>query len=240
MSDLMRTGSALPDTTKNFDPSLRPTQDTYDALQKAYDEANYALFEDQLPNCLITLQRRARTMGYFSPKRFARGDGRHTHEMALNPAYFHECELIDTLSVLAHEMVHVWQEHFGKPGRGRYHNREFAEKSKSLGLYPSDTGEAGGKETGDRMSHYIIEGGVFERFAQSLITSGFVIEWTETPAEQPKSVIDGEDEQKPNKAGKRVKYTCLSCGQNAWAKHEAALVCGNEMGPMVPAAGLAS
>lgn len=220
------------------DPSLRPTQDTYDAFQKAYDEANYVLFDAQLSNCLITLQRRARSMGYFSPNRFGSADGRYTHEMALNPAYFRDCELIDTLSVLVHEMIHVWQEHFGKPGRAGYHNREFADKSKSLGLMPSSTGEAGGKETGDKMNHYISEDGPFERFAHELIERGFEITWSETPTRPHGVSIDGtigEIEAKPDKGGKRVKYTCGDCGQNAWAKHDAALVCGNDMTPMIPA-----
>lgn len=167
MNSLIKAQPPMRAATDGFGPSLRPTQDTYDGFQKAYDEANYVLFGGQLPNCLITLQRRARTMGYFSPSRFTRGDGHKTDEMALNPAYFRDCELIDTLAVLVHEMIHVWQEHFGKPGRGRYHNREFAEKSKSLGLMPSSTGEPGGAETGDRMSHYILEGGPFECFAAS-------------------------------------------------------------------------
>jgi len=30
-------------------------------------------------------------------------------------------------------MVHDWQKEFGKPGRGRYHNREWAEKMKEIG-----------------------------------------------------------------------------------------------------------
>ena len=59
-------------------------------------------------------------------------------------------------------MVHLWQHIFGKPSRGRYHNVQWAKKMKEIGLYPSDTGEAGGKETGDKVSHYIINDGRFD------------------------------------------------------------------------------
>ncbi len=57
------------------------------------------------------------------------------------------------LATLAHEMVHLWQHHFGKPGRGRYHNKEWAEKMKSIGLQPTTTGKDDGAETGDVMGH---------------------------------------------------------------------------------------
>jgi hypothetical protein len=33
---------------------------------------------------------------------------------------------------------------------------------KEVGLYPSSTGAVGGKETGQRMSDYIIDGGPFD------------------------------------------------------------------------------
>lgn len=238
MNNLIKAPVPERNSSADFDPSLRPTQDTYDAFQKAYDEANYVLFEGKLPNCLITLQRRAQVMGYFSPGRFSRGDGRRTDELAFNPVYFRECALIDTLSVLVHEMIHVWQEHFGKPGRGRYHNREFAEKSKSLGLQPSDTGQPGGAETGDRMSHYIIEGGPFERFALEFIERGFEIEWTEKPSTPQRPHIDGterDEKRKADKGGKRVKYTCPVCGLNMWGMHGAKVDCHKHMVLMPPA-----
>jgi hypothetical protein len=58
------------------------------------------------------------------------------------------------LSTLVHEMVHVWQQHCGTPSKRGYHNKEWATKMKSVGPQPSSTGMVGGKETGQRMSHY--------------------------------------------------------------------------------------
>lgn len=230
------------DPMERVDPSLRPTQDTYDALQQAYDDANWALFDGALPNCLITLQRRPRTMGYFAPDRFVRGDGRRTHELALNPTSLRGCTLIDALSVLVHEQLHVWQQHHGQPGRGRYHNRQFAEASKRLGLHPSDTGEPGGKETGDAMSHYIVEGGPFERFARGMIDRGFRPAWTEAPPPRDRS-IDGADEEQDtaSKAGKRVRYVCPHPHADeredqlkAWARDGAELKCARHDVTMEP------
>lgn len=37
------------------------------------------------------------------------------------------------LSTLVQEMVHLWQHHFGKPGRRRYLNKQWADKMDSLG-----------------------------------------------------------------------------------------------------------
>lgn len=48
-----------------------PTVQAYAELQSAYDFFNAALFEGQLPPCLMTLQRKgANVRGYFSAERF--------------------------------------------------------------------------------------------------------------------------------------------------------------------------
>ncbi|EAA4127232.1 sprT domain-containing protein, partial [Salmonella enterica subsp. enterica] len=49
---------------------MKPTQQTYEELQVAYDHFNEALFDGSLPPCLITLQREKKTYGYFSAERF--------------------------------------------------------------------------------------------------------------------------------------------------------------------------
>ncbi|MFN3494021.1 MAG: SprT-like domain-containing protein [Hydrogenophaga sp.] len=154
-----------------------PTQQNYGELQTAYDHFNQLLFGGRLPACLITLQREKRTCGYFSQQRFADLDGRITDEIALNPAYFPVVPLVETMQTLVHEMVHLWQFHYGKPGRGRYHNAEWADKMETLGLMPSSTGKPGGQRTGDCMSDFAIEGGRFLLACQALITQDFRISW---------------------------------------------------------------
>jgi hypothetical protein len=106
--------------------SIMPTQETYAQLQQAYEWFNDRLFQGALPNCLITLQRHKGTYGYFSADRFSRRDGSHTDEIALNPEHFRHRGVTNILSTLAHEIVHLWQHHYGKPGRGRYHNHHRA------------------------------------------------------------------------------------------------------------------
>jgi hypothetical protein len=157
--------------------SLAPTRQAYGELQQAYDHFNAALFEGLLPACMITLQREKATCGYFSSRRFARTDGQITDEIALNPAYFAVVPLVETLQTLVHEMCHLWQQHYGKPGRGRYHNEQWAGKMESIGLMPTSTGKPGGKRTGDMMADYAIEGGAFLAACACLLTERFTISW---------------------------------------------------------------
>ena len=46
---------------------MDPTKTTYAELQAAWRHFNKALFDNQLPPCLVTLQRRANARGYFRP-----------------------------------------------------------------------------------------------------------------------------------------------------------------------------
>ncbi|MDH0342098.1 SprT-like domain-containing protein [Chromobacterium haemolyticum] len=165
----------------------RPTEEAYAELQQAYDFYNEELFEGKLPPCLITFQREKRTMGYFSSKRFVRKDGsQSTDEIALNPEYFAVVPMVEVLQTLVHEQSHLWQEHFGKPSRACYHNKEWADKMESVGLMPSDTGQPGGKRTGQSVGDYIIPDGRFYHVTKKLLASGFAITWLDRfPARTP-------------------------------------------------------
>lgn len=190
----------------------------YNAFQQAYDFFNRELFSGTLPHVLVTLQRHAKAYGYFSPERFiGRTEKEAAHELALNPDHFGRTdELI--LSTLVHEMVHVWQKAHGKMPRRGYHDRQWAQKMKEVGLHPSDTAQPGGKETGQNMGHYIIEHGPFAVAFGRLHATGFRLRWQSRTAEADRT-------RKAKKASK-TKYTCPDCGQNAWARPEAQLICG--------------
>lgn len=212
---------------------------------------NDRLFEGVLPICLLTLQREKKTYGYFCGNRFQKigNEKETTDEIALNPQYFRSSGRDDraVCSTLVHEMCHLWQHHYGKPGRARYHNQEWADKMKRIGLIPSSTGQIGGKETGDCMSHYIEERGPFAAAYKDLVVQGFLLQWIEPPEhnyiekkfpnpDDPQSLTtltdDGEDGtesliNKPRKIdSSKMKYSCPQCGLNAWAKFGAHFICG--------------
>lgn len=196
-------------------PTVAITPIEYTGLQAAYDHFNAALFGNGLGDVFITYQRRAHSAGYFSPDRFS---GRQVafgkHELALNPDHFigHTDEWIT--SVLVHEMAHCWQQQYGKPSARGYHNKEWAAKMRAIGLYPSNTGGVGGKETGQRMQHYIVPGGPFAQAFAELSATGWRLNL--------QSAIRAGAE--PGRESKN-KFTCGGCGQNAWGKPDLAIVC---------------
>lgn len=228
---------------------ITPTQHTYQTLQEVYRHFNEHLFEGKLPECLITLQREKSTYGYFSAQRFVHRDGQAmTDEIALNPSYFAVVDVREILQTIAHEMVHLWQHHFGDPGRRRYHNRQWAEKMQEIGLMPSHTGQPGGRTTGEKMSDYAIEGGRFMQVCERFVEKGKFVEWLDrfppsnptrggrtaiTPiAEIAQSLVLGPDAcdegeaPKPSDKSNRVKQRCPSCGAQAWGKPTLKLLCG--------------
>jgi hypothetical protein len=123
-------------------------------------------------------------------------------------------------------MAHVWQQSFGKPGRRGYHNRQWGAEMKRIGLYPSSTGRPGGKETGELMSDYIMEGGPFRLACRRLLDRGFRLDWQSHDPSRIATNVPSEGEPDPPKRKDRIKFTCPICGLNAWAKPEAALICG--------------
>ena len=199
-----------------------PTR-TYTNLDAAYDHFNRKLFGGKLPPCLLTMQRHKGAFGYFSGDRFANLDNHDdiTDEIALNPAHFASQTPTKILSTLAHEMAHLWQHHFGKPGRRGYHNSEWAAKMREIGLTPvalSSTGQPNGKDTGEKVSHTIDEAGRFAKACAAFLATKPAILYHDRA---------GEGEARKKKVASKTKYTCPECQANAWAKPDTNLVCGD-------------
>ncbi|EAT3032355.1 sprT domain-containing protein [Salmonella enterica] len=228
---------------KALKSTASPTIQAYGELQAAFEHYNAALFDGQLPHCLITMQREKRTYGYFSSRRFAnRHEKTMTDEIAMNPSYFGVVPLLEILQTLVHEMAHAWQFHFGEPGRRGYHNKEWADKMEAIGLMPSDTGKPGGKKTGEKMADYAIDGGPFMQATEALLKTDFRITWFDRhpPAGTEIAAIFGDaDEGDDNDGGliqpapagnksNRDKYRCPCCGAQAWGKPGLKLLCGND------------
>lgn len=229
---------------------MKPTTDAYRELQSAYDFFNRELYNGELPACLLTFQREKRSFGYFSRNRFiSASTGDTTDEIAMNPAYFATGPLEEIMQTLVHEMAHLWQAHFGKPGRRGYHNKEWGDKMESIGLMPSSTGKPGGKKTGECMADYIIPGGLFEQKCAELLTKDFRITWMDRfPVQREgmaipefiKDSFQAELAEAGEEGGdvlalmmpsannsNRWKYSCPICPKvNVWGKPEMKLKCG--------------
>lgn len=193
------------------------TSKQYHTLDDALEYLNKKLFDGKLPDAFITFQRKPRMAGYHHFERLSnREDGGKVTEIALNPDVFSDQTDREILSILAHEMCHLWQHVFGEPSRGGYHNREWAEKMKEIGLQPSSTGAPGGKEFGQSMDHYIIDGGKFEIVCGAFLLKGNAILLNSVPL--PKK------ERKKSKT--REKYVCPKCMTNIWGKKGLNIACG--------------
>jgi predicted SprT family Zn-dependent metalloprotease len=190
-----------------------PTKRTYDDFDAAYAYFNKRLFAGRLPLCLITVRPHRGAYGYFSSERFGSRDGNEIHdEIALNIRHFEKRSPYEILSTLVHEMVHLEQAHFGSPSRNGYHNREWAAWMERIGLMPSDTGAPGGKRTGQRMTHYVVADGPFDRAVR---TRTFTVPY-----------YDRIGETDSTRGKRKVTYTCPSCEDKLWGKPNAQPHCG--------------
>lgn len=184
-------------------------------LQRAFDHFNAELWGGALPQVVLLFARKPRSYGYFWAKRWGKDKDATVHEIALNPDHMRKSAPKDALSTVAHEMAHLWQHAFGEKCPTRpYHNKEFANEMERIGLMCSSTGEVGGKKTGQKMTHYIIDGAAFDKSATKLLKAGFKWDWSSFPVPPVES-----------KSGKRIKYVCPECDNKAWGKEGLGITC---------------
>lgn len=192
-----------------------------EAYLNAYDYFNQELFGGELPGCILNFSRHRGAHGFVKYNSWKKineeGEECTIHELSLTPQTLsREPKLF--YSTLVHEMAHIWQIEFGTPSRSGYHNKEWAKKMVDVGLIPSDTGEIGGKQTGQRMTHYIDEEGhylrVFNQMPQEYIL--------------PFIAGDGFLTAKPaSKKRNKIRYECPATGFKVWGKPGLNIVCGD-------------
>jgi hypothetical protein len=196
----------------------------------------------------MRLSRHKSTYGFFAAGRWkAKGKGEPSlaHEISLNPDYLDRPD-VEWHSTLVHEMVHLWQEDHGHPSRAAYHNKEWGWKMEELGLIPSDTGEPGGKKTGQHMHHYINPAGAFmktfegltEKTLEALRLKYLPAYPRPEPAKRRRRAEAGEEgetgttggmeaggEETSGEYNSKTKYSC-PCGNNVWGKPGLHIMCG--------------
>ena len=212
-----------------------PTTEQWDAYQQLYNYFNKRLFAGTLPSIILNFSRKANTCGFFSKDRWSRTDGAKTHEISINPVHLATDPFIQVCQTIAHEQVHLWQAEFGTTSRPGYHNTEWAGKMESVGLMPSSTGQPGGSRVGQKMSDYIIEGGLFEQ-AYNEMPQALRLPWKANEATLPPAAIQMLNQLTGQNAGgastpdvkpkSKVKYTCLDCKAKAWGKPGLHIICG--------------
>ena len=209
---------------------MQPTRAQWTAYNDIFDYFNQELFAGELPGVILNFSRRSKTRGFFAPNRWEGEEGTR-HEISLNPTSFVRTPKL-YLSTLVHEMVHLWQEHNGIAPRRAYHDKKWAEKMKQVGLIPSDTGRPGGKETGASMTHYIEEGGAYDKAFNKMpdrlslpfttqegigIETAYPTSGSDTDQGQATKAVPTSAKGK-SKNQYKSKYSCPGCGINVWGK----------------------
>ena len=201
------------------------TRSQFSTFEELFDYYNQALFNAELPDCMINMSRKKGAHAFFAPGRWKVAPvntiqdrvALPVHEISMNPDTLHRSAHL-WHSTLVHEMCHLWrQEICQKKGSIGYHDKEWGNKMEELGLMPSNTGEPGGKKTGQKMTHYIIPRGPFDLAFEAIKSANMpyvpaIMEQTLTKKGQPR------------KQGVKIKYTC-ACGNNVWGKDNLKITC---------------
>lgn len=196
------------------------------SLQNVFDYLNDELFEGKLPPTMLCLSRNQNILGgYFTPERWYNEDGKAVGEIAINANNIKGQGMVRTFTIMIHEMVHLWQFSFGNPSRSGYHNQEWANKCKEIGLQPFTADD---KEIGQAVDTKLITGGKAETVIAEM-PEHFTLPWMTEPLNVEQGGGGGEGGQgggppddprqpKPKRPGSRFKYTCPACGFNLWGK----------------------
>ena len=223
--------------------SAKQIYDLSGKFQEAFDYFNEQLFSNRLPKVIITTQRHRGAYGFFCPESYIQRDFDDDGDMLVPEFNVHEISIMpdgmygrpdrEVLSTLVHEMCHLQQQEQGKPSRNGYHNKQWGDYMRAVGLEPSSYGKndsrnpelpeeekekyGEGTSTGQKVSHFIIPNGSFDKACAKLLNSGFTLDLQQAPR-----LIENAKKNK-------LKYTCPNCGINAWAKHGIKLACGECM-----------
>lgn len=209
----------------------KPCLEQSKAIQSVYDFLNAGLWIRPLPRPMLIWSRNSRIIGgYFSPDKWTDETGNKTDEIALNANLMSKGDLLFLYGILAHEMCHVWQQHFGKPSRAGYHNQELANEFKRIGLLPRSPD---GKETGQAIETTIIPGGLFEELISTMpeeYNLPFMAE--ELDPEPPQNGKQNDPNAPIPKPKSRINFTCPICGLNAKARPGSCLHCSSGGHPL--------
>ena len=162
-------------------------------------------FQLGIPEMALGIDRlRRTTLGHF---RYGHNGFALKGEIIINDRHLDDREGWQTLGTLFHEMIHAWQQAYGKPGRGNYHNREFRNKAAVYGLIVDQRGYT-----------------QFEpdsRFTSLLAKHGVNVPPLEPPAEAPRQHA-GTSKLKKWSCGctnvrvavRSFRARCLNCGRD--------------------------
>lgn len=209
---------------------VSPNIELNESYLKAFDHFNKKLFSGTLGRPMLCFTRNSNVIGgYFSPNKWYNENGRRVHEIAINANHMKGGDIPFLMGILIHEMVHLWQNDYGKPTRNGYHNYQWIQKAMAVGLVCE--ADDGGVDVPGQNIHTEFRPNDWAMKATASLPDEAIFPWLSVPLNpeppQPKGG-DGKEKSKDKetgKGGKRSKYTCPACGLNAWAKPGVKLSC---------------
>lgn len=197
-----------------------------DELYRVFDIMNRDIFDDTLPQPVITLQpTKGKTLGHFTLDKVWRdknnikddvvitdeNDEQSLYEINIDPRWFYERSAVDIAGTLLHEMVHYNNKMLCiKDCSGNSHNKKFKEAAESVGLIVMK-----GKGVGFGITSLSPERA--EYIEQKVEPNESVFEYFRADVKK--------EEKKPKKKN-IFKYTCPKCGMEAKGKRDLNIKCG--------------
>jgi predicted SprT family Zn-dependent metalloprotease len=193
------------------------TQDFYTSFQIAYNIFNKELFNLELPQCFITLNRKKNIQGFFCPQAFTESTDslNFIAEISLNPDYLVK-PIKETLSTLVHEMCHLWCDVQGYKARKGFHSKEWGNKMLEVGLQPINAKTGEKAISGAKMNDEIIVGDLFDTVCDKLLK-----EVSFNLVNIPVTEVKKEREKT------KFKYFCPDCDAEFSGKRDLNVLCGN-------------
>lgn len=182
----------------------------YEFLYKAFDLFNKYYFDDELPICMITTQKkRSNNYGGFmaEPTWFNTQSDDETYEININPINMNR-EPEEILATLEHEICHYYctLHNIKDVKSGGKHTIEYKNVCESHGLNCELDGDKGYNQTSLNDESIELVKDLIEEYKDDF--------WYM------------EVEKKPVKKT-QFKYVCESCGLKVYAKAEKSIVCGD-------------
>lgn len=206
--------------------TAKPPSHPLQQLHHAYHAINERFFSGALPGCEIRFSTRQGSEGHYRPGALPSGELCPALDQIAIGAHLSSSKMIESL---AHQACHQYRQHSRQPPRRAYHDQVWAEKMVEIGLQPSSTGLPGGRVTGQKVSHYLLEGGGLSLLIRELHDQGLDINLAAAAGPA------GAGTRSANKkAWARTKYTCAGCNKSVLGGDQYNLVCGDCQLPLTP------
>ena len=191
------------ESAETTEPILDANQELWDGYRAAFTYFNDHLFEGTLPECILTLNAKGTSTGFFKATTWKKGE-RDYHEICLNPALLNRSDDL-IFQTLVRLMVFLWQHTYGSPNSPGYCDSEYTQKMREIGL-PCEA------EYGRNLRYSVDEKRLYAQVRPAAMQNFFPLQNFELP--QPKKA--------------RIRHVCPQCGSKAMGAPGSRFVCITE------------